>query len=213
MSDLKNSIPSNAQNMDESPSYRIVDKKIIFPSIYCFLYHWTNTFDISWYSSPTKGGKPLYKLKISVKPSHWNDVLRESFPTNIQYISFAVEHHSIVRDEPSEYEPTGRHHFIVTPLHDDDYESAKEENAKHVEEEQKEFARLINKLNAQLVTISPQNINAGSILKNCVSTRSTEVNLQSSNLKIIRNVRDLLLLILYSGELWMTMIHPLRGLT
>jgi len=165
MSDLKNSIPSNAQNMDEVPSYRIVDKKIIFPSIYCFLYHWTNTFDISLYSSPTKGGKPLYKLKIGVKASHWNDVLRESFPTNIQYIAFAVEYHSIVRDEPSEHEPTGRHHFIVTPLHDDNYESAKEENAKHVEEEQKEFAKLINKLNAQLAYDFPAEHKRGEYFK------------------------------------------------
>ena len=126
MSDLKNAIPSDAQNVDEAPSYRLLEKKIIFPSIYCFLYHWTNTFDFKWILSPTKNGKDLYKLKITVKPNHFNDVLRESFPTNIQYISVALEYHSLVQDEPSEYDATGRLHFVTTSVHENALDTQKE---------------------------------------------------------------------------------------
>jgi hypothetical protein len=165
MSALKNAILSDAQNVDEAPSYRLLEKKIIFPSIYCFLYHWTNTFDFSWGVKTTKAGKDLYKLNIALKPQHWNDMLHESFPTNIQCISVALEHHTVVQDEPNEYDTLGRLHFVTTPLNENALDTQRESNAKNVEDEKKMFAKLMNKLNAQLSSDFPAEEKRGEYFK------------------------------------------------
>jgi len=105
------------------PSYRLLDKKIIFPDIQAFLWHWDNTFDFKFIKTTTKGGGIIYKLQITPKPSE--DFLAEAYLKNIQYIAFAVEHHSIVHDVPDEYNKTGRLHFSVLPTYSDTSEIMK----------------------------------------------------------------------------------------
>ena len=159
-------IPSGAQDVDApEPSYRLLEKKIIFPSIDSFLYHWGNTFTLNFYSAKTKGGGEIYKVKLT--PMSIDPLLKKEFPSNIEYIGFAIEHHDIIRDEPSEYDSNGRIHFIIPPHtgHEDSSDLMKSVEQKWIEHEEKNFARLINKLNAQLSLDFPSDHKRGEYFK------------------------------------------------
>jgi hypothetical protein len=152
------------------PTYRLLEKKIIFPNIDSFLYHWTNTFDFHFNVTKTKGGSDIYKLGIVAKPpipsaDPDTTVTIVDFPKNIQYISFVIEHHNIVRDEPSEYDANGRIHFEVPAVHEETSEIMRSGQEKMVEDEQRKFAVLINKLNAQLAFDFPSEHKRGEYFK------------------------------------------------
>lgn len=148
---LKTEIPTSAQVVDPPrPTFRLLDKKIIFPDLESMWHHLNNTFEIKFVATTTKKGHTIYKLKIAPMLPTTEPFLEELFPKDIQYISLVIEHHSIVRDEPSEYDAKGRLHFIPPPDNALTSELMREAEKNLAEAEQKLFAKLINKLNAQL---------------------------------------------------------------
>ena len=158
-------IPSGAQNVDApEPTYRLLEKKVIFPNVDSFLYHWANTFEVKFFEKKMKKGGSLYKLKLIPRPIT-DPLTQKEFPSNIEYVTFAIEHHNITRDEPTEYDLDGRIHFVVPTPHEENSEIMNTCEQKWVEHEQKKFAVLINKLNAQLSLDFPSDHKRGEYFK------------------------------------------------
>jgi hypothetical protein len=76
-----------------------------------------------------------------------------------------MKSHIITRDEPDEYEPKGRVHFINPPVCDAISDELKECEANLLEQEEKRFAVMMNKLNAQLALDFPSEHKRGEYFK------------------------------------------------